>query len=102
MGLRVNEITGSDVSRIRSASTSSAAAGLIDFGHATLQEAAREVTAPYLQYTYPLEVSFLTTKSLTHWRHAAPYDFHFSEDHRAKFDHALRTGEWIEWRNPPR
>ena len=45
----------------------------------------------------PLEASFLTAESLTHWRHPAPYDFHFSEDCRAKFDHALHAGECMGW-----
>jgi streptomycin 3"-adenylyltransferase len=48
--------------------------------------------------TIRIEISFLTTESLTHWRHPAPYDFHFSEDHRAECDHALRAGKLIEWR----
>lgn len=46
----------------------------------------------------PMEVSFLTTESLKHWRHPTPYDFHFSEHHRAECDHALRAGEPIQWR----
>jgi predicted nucleotidyltransferase len=48
----------------------------------------------------PVEGSFLTAESLEHWRHPAPYDFHFSEDYRVKFDHALSAGEWRQWRSP--
>jgi predicted nucleotidyltransferase len=43
----------------------------------------------------PIEASFLTTESLTHWRHPAPYDFHYSEDHRAKYDQALRPSSAV-------
>jgi streptomycin 3"-adenylyltransferase len=45
----------------------------------------------------PLEVTFLTKESLKHWRHPSPYDFHFSEDWRAKHEQILQRGEWPRW-----
>ncbi len=41
---------------------------------------------------HPLEISMLSQADLNPWRHPCPYQFHFSEDWRARFMNALRTG----------
>lgn len=46
----------------------------------------------------PFETSFLRTKDLSPWRHPAPFDFHYSEDWREKFERDLADGgEWKRW-----
>ncbi len=48
----------------------------------------------------PIEISFLSWDDLHPWRHPTPYDFHYSEDWRAKLEQELSTGEWKNWRKP--
>ncbi len=45
----------------------------------------------------PIEISFLTRKQLQPWRHPAPYDFHFSEDHRDRMAADLADEGWRAW-----
>jgi hypothetical protein len=45
----------------------------------------------------PIEVSFLSAEYLTPWRCPTPYDLHYSEDWRSRFEQALATGAWREW-----
>src|SRR5688572_5990952 len=42
----------------------------------------------------PIEISFLTFDDLHPWRHPTPYDFHYSEDWREKFESAPVDGKW--------
>ncbi|WP_214763776.1 aminoglycoside adenylyltransferase domain-containing protein [Exiguobacterium sp. s141] len=42
---------------------------------------------------YPIELSVLTVGDLTAWRHPSPFDFHYSEGWRSRFESALQTGE---------
>jgi len=45
----------------------------------------------------PIEVSFLMAPDLERWSHPTPFDLHYSEDHRLRFEHDLRSGGWKEW-----
>ena len=45
----------------------------------------------------PLEISFLTRKQMSPWRHPAPYDFHFGEDHRTRMVADLADDGWRAW-----
>lgn len=45
----------------------------------------------------PIEVSFLTHKQLHPWRHPAPYDFHYGEDHRDRMAADLADEGWRAW-----
>jgi predicted nucleotidyltransferase len=45
----------------------------------------------------PVEISFLTSGDLHPWRHPTPYDFHYSEDRREKFERELAGGDWKSW-----
>lgn len=45
----------------------------------------------------PIEISFLTRKQLTPWRHPTPYDFHFGEDHRDRMQADLADEGWRAW-----
>ncbi|TCI26407.1 DUF4111 domain-containing protein [Exiguobacterium sp. SH5S13] len=40
---------------------------------------------------YPIELSVLTVRDLTAWRHPSPFDFHYSEGWRTRFESALRN-----------
>lgn len=42
----------------------------------------------------PIEISFLRWKDLHPWQFPTPYDFHYSEDWRGKFEKRLRGGDW--------
>ncbi|KMJ59909.1 hypothetical protein AB685_03395 [Bacillus sp. LL01] len=41
---------------------------------------------------YPLEISFLTQNQLENWTHPSPYEFHYSEAWRERFQMELATG----------
>ena len=45
----------------------------------------------------PIEVSFLREDDLRPWRHPAPYDFHFGEDHRERYLRELADRSWTRW-----
>ena len=45
----------------------------------------------------PVEISFLTFGDLHPWRHPTPYDFHYSEDWREKFEREPADGDWKNW-----
>jgi predicted nucleotidyltransferase len=45
----------------------------------------------------PLEISFLHSGQLRPWRYPTPYDFHFSEDWRARIQDDLQSGGWRRW-----
>ncbi|MEJ7701527.1 MAG: nucleotidyltransferase domain-containing protein [Pyrinomonadaceae bacterium] len=45
----------------------------------------------------PIEISFLQQKDLSTWRYPTPFDFHYSEDWREKFERDLADGEWKRW-----
>jgi streptomycin 3"-adenylyltransferase len=45
----------------------------------------------------PIEISFLQHGDLHPWRYATPFDFHFSEDWRDKFELELSNDDWKQW-----
>jgi len=45
----------------------------------------------------PLEVSWVLESDLKHWRHPFPYDLHFSEDWRQRFEANLTRLDWDMW-----
>jgi streptomycin 3"-adenylyltransferase len=44
-----------------------------------------------------IETSILQHRDLHPWRYPTPFDFHYSEDWREKFERDLRDGSWKEW-----
>jgi predicted nucleotidyltransferase len=44
-----------------------------------------------------VELSVLNSLQLNPWRHPAPFDFHFSEDHRERMMDDLDSGAWKRW-----
>ncbi|WP_257215910.1 nucleotidyltransferase domain-containing protein [Fredinandcohnia onubensis] len=48
----------------------------------------------YSNSPYPIEISFLNTKQLRHWQHPCPYDFHYSEFWRERFEKDLLNGTY--------
>lgn len=49
----------------------------------------------FLQYSnspYPLEISFLNRVDLLEWRHPCPFELHYSEAWRKRFEHDLSNG----------
>ncbi len=45
----------------------------------------------------PIEISFLRCDDLHPWRHPTPFDFHYSEDWRDKFERESSDNSWKEW-----
>jgi predicted nucleotidyltransferase len=45
----------------------------------------------------PLEISCLHSHQLRPWRYPTPYDFHFSEDWRARIQDDLQSEGWRRW-----
>jgi streptomycin 3"-adenylyltransferase len=45
----------------------------------------------------PLEVSFLLAPALRDWRHPFPYEFHYSEGWRERFEANLTRLDWQVW-----
>jgi predicted nucleotidyltransferase len=43
---------------------------------------------------FPVEVSFLNLNQLTEWQHPCPYDFHFSEFWRERYENDLVSGTY--------
>lgn len=42
---------------------------------------------------YPIELSVLTVHELTNWQHPSPFDFHYSEGWRTRFELARQSSE---------
>jgi len=45
----------------------------------------------------PLEVSFLHLKQLASWQHPTPFDLHYSEDWRERYENCLAQHLWDLW-----
>jgi predicted nucleotidyltransferase len=45
----------------------------------------------------PIEISCLSAQQLTPWRYPTPYDLHYSEGWRSRFEQALENGSWQVW-----
>jgi len=63
-------------------------------------ETKREIAEFLLENSHrpiPIEISFLRREDLSPWRHPTPFDFHYSEDWRARFERDLADGNWKTW-----
>jgi|SRR5579859_1184407 len=45
----------------------------------------------------PIEISFLSAVDLTPWRSPTPFDLHYSESWRARYERALADDTWRQW-----
>jgi predicted nucleotidyltransferase len=57
----------------------------------------RKLAQFFLYYSnspYPIEISFLNTKQLKDWQHPCPFDFHFSEFWRKRYENDLLRGTY--------
>jgi predicted nucleotidyltransferase len=45
----------------------------------------------------PIEISFLCRRDLDPWEYPTPYDLHFGEDWRERYQQDLATGAWQQW-----
>lgn len=60
-------------------------------------ETKRKLAKLFLMYSnspFPVEVSFLNMNQLTEWQHPCPYDFHFSEFWRERYENDLVSGTY--------
>jgi len=65
----------------------------------------REITEFLLENSRcpsPVEISFLRREDLSAWKHPMPFDFHYSEDWRARFERDLADGSWKTWNDVQR
>ena len=46
---------------------------------------------------HPIEISFLRLADLHPWQHPAPFDLHFSEAWRRRYEEDLASGSWKRW-----
>jgi len=68
-------------------------------------ETKRAVAAMLLQQSgapHPIEISFLRRRDLASWRYPTPFDFHYSETWRARFEADLANGAWRRWNEQQR
>ena len=54
------------------------------------------------QYPYPVEISFLNQCQLSDWEHPCPYDFHYSEYWRERYEAELSQNTSLYINNEPR
>lgn len=47
----------------------------------------------------PIEISFLVEQQIRLFQHPLPFDMHYSESWREKYQQALANGEWTRWNN---
>ncbi len=45
----------------------------------------------------PIEISFLHAGEIRPWSHPAPFDLHYSETHRRRYENDLRSDGWKNW-----
>jgi hypothetical protein len=45
----------------------------------------------------PIEIHFLALTGLHPWRYPPPFELHFSEPWRPRFEHDLASGDWQKW-----
>ena len=45
----------------------------------------------------PIEISFLSERDLHPWQYPTPYDLHYSEDWRSRYEQDLASGNWQKW-----
>lgn len=57
----------------------------------------RELAQLFLKYSsnpFPIEISFLHTERLKNWKHPCPFDFHYSEFWRERYERDLVNGTY--------
>lgn len=55
----------------------------------------RQLACLFLNYSdrpYPIEISFLNVEQLNDWKHPCPFDFHYSESWRERYENDLLRG----------
>ena len=62
----------------------------------TKRDMARVLTRLSLS-PYPIEISILRKEGLEPWRHPTPYEMHYSEDWRERYEDDLASGNWRNW-----
>jgi len=45
----------------------------------------------------PIEVTYMNKDQLEEWQYPTPFDFHYSETWRQRFEADLRDGSWKDW-----
>ena len=63
-------------------------------------EIKQEIIAYLLQNSLapcPIEISFVVESAIHPFRHPLPYDLHYSEAWRIRYQTALADGSWIQW-----
>lgn len=50
----------------------------------------------------PIEISFLRSADLDPWQYPTPFDLHYSEDWRTRYEDQLANGEWKRWNDRER
>src|SRR5205085_2785098 len=50
---------------------------------------------------HPIEISFLAQANLRPWRHPTPFDFHYSESWRQRYEQELAGGDRRRWNEEP-
>jgi len=69
-------------------------------GHGMPPQTKRTVTELLLRCSAapcPVEISILSERQLHPWQYPTPYEFHYSEDWRERFENGLSSGEWQKW-----
>ncbi len=61
------------------------------------KRAAAEALLRYSAAPRPAEIGILDERQLHLWQHPAPYEFHYSEDWRGKFQKEITSGAWQKW-----
>jgi streptomycin 3"-adenylyltransferase len=49
-----------------------------------------------------VEISFLRKDAIEHWEHPTPFDLHYGEDWRNRYETALADGSWRDWNSEVR
>jgi streptomycin 3"-adenylyltransferase len=77
---------------------------LVAIQHSLDPQAKRRVAELLLDQSnapHPLEISFLTQANLRPWRHPTPFDFHYSETWRQRYEQELANGDRWRWSEEP-
>ena len=56
-----------------------------------------ETLLSYSTAPNPIEISFVTEDALRNWSHPLPFDLHFSEDWRDRYNDDLAGNAWKQW-----
>jgi predicted nucleotidyltransferase len=73
---------------------------LIVTGHGMTVETKRTIAELLLRSSMapsPIEISFLVEQQIRLFQHPLPFDMHYSESWREKYQQVLANGEWARW-----